>query len=68
MFRMIYWIFTSPDGQIKVPYNRFLYVEVHCALIAYENRKAKPSRYLVQILISMIPMIDDKNGFQSDEN
>jgi len=49
-FRMIHWILASPDGPIKISYKRCLYVEVHCALIEYENRKAKPAHYLVQLV------------------
>ena len=47
---MIYWILTAPDDPTKIPNNRCLYVEVHCTLIEYENRKAKPTNYLIQIV------------------
>jgi len=50
MFERIHWILTSPDGPTKILNNRCLYVEVHCALIAYENEKAKLAYYLVQIV------------------
>ena len=50
MFRRIDWILTSLHGRTKIQYNRCLYVETHCALIEYENRKAKPAHYLVQLL------------------
>ena len=50
MFRRIYWILTSTDGPTKIPNNQCLYVEVHCALIKYENEKAKLAHYLVQIV------------------
>ena len=47
MFKKIHQIPTSPDGRTKIPNNRCLHVEVHCALIEYENRKAKVAYYLV---------------------
>jgi len=47
MFKKIHWILISPDGPTKIPYSRSLYLEVHCALIEYENEKVKPARYLV---------------------
>ena len=50
MFKRIHWILTSPDGPTKIPNNRYLYVEVHCALVEYENGKAKPAHYLIQIV------------------
>jgi len=50
MFRTIHWILISPDGLTKIPYNRCLYEEVHCALNEYENGKAKTAHYLVQIV------------------
>jgi len=56
MFRKVHWILTSPDGPTKIPYNRCLYLEVHCVLIEYKNRKAKLAHYLVQI-------VDDNNSY-----
>ena len=50
MFKRIHWIITSPDGPTKISYNRCLYVEVHCTVIKYENGKAKPACYVVQII------------------
>jgi len=50
MFKKIHWIFTSPDGLTKISSNRCLYLEVHCALIEYENEKANSTHYLVQIV------------------
>jgi len=50
MFKRIHWIPTSSDGPIKISYNRCLYVKVHYALIEYENVKAKPTHYLVQLV------------------
>jgi len=47
MFERIHWILTSPDGRTKNAYNRSMYVEVHCAVIEYENGKAKAAHYLV---------------------
>jgi len=57
MFRGIQCILTSPDGPTKIPYNRCLYVEVHCVLIEYENRKCKPAPYCAQIVD-----VDDLNN------
>ena len=42
--------FNFPDDSIKISYNRCLYLEVHCALIEYENKKVEIARYLVQIV------------------
>ena len=42
MFKRIHQVFISPDSLIKFPYNRSIDVEVHCAVIESENRKAKP--------------------------
>jgi len=50
MFKRIHWILTSPDGPTKIPYNRSAHVEVHCAVIRYKNRKAKPAHYFVQLI------------------
>ena len=41
---------TSLDGPTQFPYNRSIDVEVHYAVIEYENRKAKPANYLVQFI------------------
>ena len=41
MFKKIHQVFISPDNPTKFPYNRSIDVEVHCAVIEYENRKAK---------------------------
>jgi len=48
MFRRIHWFLTSPDTPTRISYIRSLYVEVHCAIIEYENEKVKPVHYLVQ--------------------
>jgi len=50
MFRRIYWILISLDGPMKVPVRRCLNLEFYSALIEYENRKAKPAHYLIQIV------------------
>ena len=47
MLRMTHWILTSLDSPTKIPNNRFLYVEVHCVLTEYKNRKAKAAYYLI---------------------
>ena len=67
MFRKINWILISLDGPTKIPYNICLYLEVHCALIEYENEKTKPAYYLIQIVDYDDPMISDKTGFQNEE-
>jgi len=45
---MIHYIITSSDGPTKIPYIRSLYIEIHCAIIAYENEKVKSAYYLAQ--------------------
>jgi len=50
MFRMIHWILTSPDGPTKISVRRCLNLEVYSVLIKYENGKAKPAHYLIQIV------------------
>ena len=50
MFKKFHRVLTSPNGLTKIPNSRCLNVEVHCALIEYENRKVKPAHYLVQIV------------------
>ena len=50
MFRRIHYILTSPNGTTKIPNNRCLYVEIHCALIKYENVEVKLAHCLVQIV------------------
>jgi len=50
IFKKIYGILTSPDSPTKIPYNRCLYVEVHCALVEYEKGKAQSAHYLIQII------------------
>ena len=63
MFAGIHWILISPDCPIKIPYNRCLYVEVHCALIEYENGKAKPAHYLVQLVDLVNPRYRQQEWF-----
>ena len=48
MFKRIHQVFISPDSPAKFPYNRSLDVEVHCAVIEYENENAKSAHYLIQ--------------------
>jgi len=50
MFKRINWILTFLVGLIKIPHIRTLYVEIHCAIIEYENEKAKSAHYLVQLV------------------
>jgi len=49
MFKRIHQVFTSPDSPTKFPYNRSIDIEVHCAVIEYENEKAKSSHYLIRL-------------------
>jgi len=50
MFKKIHWILIAPDGPTKILYNRCQCLEVHCALIEYENGKVNPAYYLIQII------------------
>jgi len=50
VFRRIHWILTSPDGPTKVLVRRCLNLELCSTLIEYENEKAKPAHYLIQII------------------
>jgi len=47
MFKRIHQVFSSPYSPIKFPYNRSIDVEIHCAVIKYENGKAKQAHYLI---------------------
>ena len=47
MLKRIHWILTSLNGPTKNLYNRSLYVELHCAVIEYENENTKPAEFLV---------------------
>ena len=49
MFKRIHQVFISPDSPTKFPYNRSIDVEVHCAVIEYENGKAEPAHYLIRL-------------------
>jgi len=49
MFKRIHHVFTSLGSPTRAPYNKNLHIDVHSALIEYENRKAKPTHYLVQL-------------------
>ena len=60
-------ILTSPDDPTKIPNIRRLYVEVHCAVIKYENEKAKSAHYLIQLVDLDDPNNQHKNGFQNDK-
>jgi len=50
MFKTIHWILTSPVGSTKISVHRCLTLEVYSTLIEYENEKAKPAHYLIQII------------------
>ena len=52
MFRRIHQVSISSDSPTKFPYNRSIDVEVHCVVIEYENGKAKPAHYLIQLIDS----------------
>ena len=43
MFKRIHQVFISPDNPTKFPHNRSTDVEVHCAVIEYENGKSQTS-------------------------
>jgi len=47
MFRRIHQVFKSPDSPSKFPYNRSMDIEVHYAVIEYENEKEKPAHYVI---------------------
>ena len=55
IFKRIHWILISPDSPTKFLYIRSLYVEVHYAVIEYENEKAMPAYYFVQLVDSDDP-------------
>ena len=50
IFRRIHLILTSPEGLRKILVHRCLNREAYDALIEYENGKAKPAHYLLQII------------------
>jgi len=47
MFNRIHEVFMSLDSSIKFSYNRSIDVKFYCAVIEYENGKAKPTHYLI---------------------
>ena len=49
MFKKIHQVFITPDSPTKFPYNRSIDIKVHCAVIEYENGKAKPAHYIIQL-------------------
>jgi len=49
VFKRIHQVFISPYCPTKFSYNRGIDVKVHCAVIEYENEKAKPAYYLIQL-------------------
>jgi len=49
MFKKIHQVFTSLEFPTKFSYNRSINVEVHCAIIEYENGKVKSAHYLIQL-------------------
>ena len=50
MFKRIHPVFISLDGPTKFPYNRSIDVEAHCAVIKYENGRAKPTLYVIRLI------------------
>jgi len=50
MFRRFHWILKSPERPTKIPVHRYLTLEFYSTLIEYENGKAKPAHYLIQIV------------------
>jgi len=49
MFKRIHQVFISPYNPTKFPYNRSINVKVPCAVIEYENEKAKSAHYLIRL-------------------
>jgi len=49
MFKRMHQVFISPDSPIKFSYNCSIDVEVHYAVIEYENEKTKPTHYLIRL-------------------
>ena len=47
MFERVHWILNSPEGPIKI---LVCSMEIYSALIEYENEKAKPTHFFVQIV------------------
>ena len=47
MFKRIHQIFISLDSPTKFSYNRSIGIEVHYAVIEYENEKEKPAHYVI---------------------
>jgi len=58
IFKRIHQVFIFLDSPTKFSYNRSIDVEVHCAVIEYENGKAKPVHYL--ILLTNLEDLDDQ--------
>ena len=50
MFKRFHWILKSPEDPTKIPVRKYLTLKIYSALIEYENEKAKPTYYLVQIV------------------
>jgi len=67
MFKTIQLILTSSNGPTKIPYIRSLCVEVHCAIIEYENEKAKRGHYFVQLVDLDDPNDQWQNDFQNNK-
>jgi len=49
MFKRIHQVFISLNNPTKFPYSRSIDVEVHCAVIEYENKKTKLAHYLIRL-------------------
>ena len=50
MFKRIHWILNSLEGPTKILVRKCLTLKVYSTPIEYENEKAKPAHYLVQII------------------
>jgi len=50
MFKTTHRILTSRNDLTKISNSKYLYMVVRCALIKYENGKAKLAHYLIQIV------------------
>jgi len=49
IFKRIHQVFISLYSPTKFSYNKSIDVEVHCAVIEYENGKAKLAHYLIRL-------------------
>ena len=50
MFKKIHQIYVSPNSPTRATESENLHIEINCALIEYENRKATLAHYPVQLI------------------